>query len=83
MKGEKLGLRLMNKMIDYCRNRGTIEMIGSVLPDNGPMLGLARKLGFKVEYNEDEEVMDLRLPLNSPTDDWERETINHEEDLSI
>jgi acetyltransferase len=83
MKGEKLGLRLMNKMIDYCRNRGTIEMIGSVLPDNGPMLGLARKLGFKVEYNEDEEVMDLRLPLNSPSDDWERETINHEEDFSV
>lgn len=83
MKGEKLGSRLMKKMIDYCKSRGTVEMIGSVLPDNAPMLGLARKIGFEVEYNSEEEVMDLRLPLNSPANDWERQVIDNDADLAV
>ena len=35
MKGEGLGLALMRKMIDYCRSRGTVEMVGSVGQQRG------------------------------------------------
>ncbi|PID42459.1 MAG: GNAT family N-acetyltransferase [Proteobacteria bacterium] len=77
MKGERLGYTLMKKMIDYCRSKGTVEMIGSVLTDNQPMLGLARKLGFSIQYNHEEEVMDLRLPLNKAENSWQREMLDN------
>ncbi len=75
MKGEGLGAILMQKMIDYCRARGTVEMVGNVLPDNRPMLKLAEHLGFEVSYNRVEEVMDLRLVLNEPEKEWQRERL--------
>ncbi|WP_372980796.1 GNAT family N-acetyltransferase [Marinobacter sediminum] len=75
MKGEGLGVALMQKMIDYCRARGTVEMVGNVLPENRPMLQLAEHLGFEVKYNLEEEVMDLRLVLNEPEKDWQRERL--------
>ncbi|WP_144823193.1 GNAT family N-acetyltransferase [Marinobacter piscensis] len=75
MKGEGLGVALMQKMIDYCRARGTVEMVGDVLPDNRPMLQLAEQLGFEIKYNIEEEVMDLRLVLNEPANDWQKERL--------
>ncbi|MDR9425483.1 MAG: GNAT family N-acetyltransferase [Marinobacter sp.] len=75
MKGEGLGVRLMHKMIDYCRARGTMEMVGDVLPDNRPMLQLAEHLGFEIRYNSEEDVMDLRLVLNEPESHWQRERL--------
>ncbi|RMF13954.1 MAG: GNAT family N-acetyltransferase, partial [Gammaproteobacteria bacterium] len=74
MRGENLGWALMRKMIDYCTERGTIEMIGTVLPDNKPMLKLAEKLGFEIRYDPEEEVMALRLPLNEP-EGWQKERL--------
>ncbi len=76
MKGERLGWVLMRKIIEYCTERGTIEMIGSVLPDNKPMLKLAEKLGFTSKYDPEEEVMSLRLPLNEP-DEWQTEMLRY------
>jgi len=78
MKGEGLGVALMQKMIDYCRARGTVEMVGNVLPDNRPMLQLAEHLGFEIQYNAEEEVMDLRLVLNEPEKDWQRERLSRQ-----
>jgi len=75
MKGEGLGVALMQKMIDYCRARGTVEMVGDVLADNRPMLQLAEHLGFEIKYNVEEEVMDLRLVLNEPENDWQKERL--------
>ncbi|MBS3804332.1 MAG: GNAT family N-acetyltransferase [Oleiphilaceae bacterium] len=75
MKGEGLGMRLMQKMIDYCRDRGIIEMVGNVMPGNRPMLRMAERLGFDVRYNPDEEVMDLRLVLNEPDKAWQSERL--------
>ena len=75
MKGEGLGIRLMQKMIEYCRARGTVEMVGDVLPDNLPMLQLAEHLGFEIKYNNEEDVMDLRLVLNEPTSQWQKERL--------
>jgi len=75
MKGEGLGVALMQKMIDYCRARGTVEMVGNVLADNRPMLQLAEHMGFEIKYNLEEEVMDLRLVLNEPENDWQKERL--------
>ena len=75
MKGEGLGVALMQKMIEYCRARGTMEMIGNVLPDNRPMLQLGEHLGFEIKFNPEEEVMDLRLVLNEPEKDWQKERL--------
>lgn len=75
MKGEGLGIRLMQKMIAYCRARGTMEMVGDVLPDNRPMLKLAEHLGFEIKYNSEEDVMDLRLVLNEPESAWQKERL--------
>jgi len=53
-------------------------MVGNVLPGNESMNGLARALGFKVSFNEEEEVMDLKLPLNEPREDWELDRVSGE-----
>ncbi|NVK37815.1 MAG: bifunctional acetate--CoA ligase family protein/GNAT family N-acetyltransferase, partial [Gammaproteobacteria bacterium] len=71
-QGLGLGSALMNKMIKYCTSRGTIEMKGTVLSDNTPMLKLAKKLGFKVMRRLDGDVVEIRLPLNDPGQEWQR-----------
>ncbi|MDX1590147.1 MAG: bifunctional acetate--CoA ligase family protein/GNAT family N-acetyltransferase [Oleiphilaceae bacterium] len=68
-RGEGLGRTLLEKMIAYCRSRGTREMVGTVLPENFPMLHLAERLGFGIHQNPEEGVMDLRLILNGPKPD--------------
>ena len=52
-----------------------MEMVGDVLPDNRPMLQLAEHLGFEIRYNAEEDVMDLRLVLNEPESDWQKERL--------
>ena len=66
LKGQGLGRLLMSKMIRYCRERGTGEIRGQVLPDNQNMLRLTRKLGFTARLNTEEEVVEVRRSLTSP-----------------
>ncbi|MCY1370889.1 Acetyltransferase (GNAT) family protein [compost metagenome] len=47
LKGSGLGHRLMNKMIQYLRARGTQRLVGTVLRINQGMLELAHTLGFQ------------------------------------
>jgi len=65
MKGRSLGFLLMKKMIRYCRERGTGELVGDVLRENAGMLRLARALGFEVQSGEDSEFVRIRLPLQA------------------
>ena len=65
LKGQGLGTLLMRKLIRYWRERGTRELWGSVLAENGAMLQLARSLGFRVrarEQNVEEVALDLLAP---------------------
>ncbi len=71
MQGEGLGRLLMNKITEYCRSRGTLQLVGSTLPTNLGMQKLAKSLGFQNSYNAEEEVVDMRLPLNPPQEDWQ------------
>lgn len=74
-RGESLGRLLTEKMMDYARSRGILLLRGSVLTDNQPMLRLARKLGFRIRMNRDDDTIEIALPLNEPADDWQRERL--------
>jgi len=74
-QGMGLGYALMSKMIEYCRARGTMEMMGTVLADNKPMLKLAEKLGFKVSRKLDADVVEIILSLNEPKEEWQRQRL--------
>ncbi|MFC6672350.1 GNAT family N-acetyltransferase [Marinobacterium aestuariivivens] len=71
LQGEGLGVILMQKIIDYCRRRGTLQLYGSTLPSNKGMQGLARKLGFSTRFNAEEDVVDMKMMLNEPTEEWQ------------
>src|ERR1022692_3005475 len=45
-QGKGLGQHLMERLIAVARERGVRQLVGSVLRDNGPMLTLAKELGF-------------------------------------
>jgi len=63
LKGQRLGWKLLDKMIHYCRSRGTNRIVGQVLRDNRRMLELVRGLGFKSQKLPDEDVMEVTLEL--------------------
>ncbi len=75
MRGEGLGDALVRKIIDYTRQRGTLEIRGTVLSDNAPMRNLAKKLGFRSHYSPGEQARVISLLLNEPADDWQRERL--------
>ena len=67
-KGRGVGHVLLEKMIRYCRARGTREMVGQVLPDNRPMLELAQNLGFESRFLPEDGAVEVRLPLQDAAD---------------
>lgn len=64
LKGQGLGRALLEKMIRYCRERGTGELIGEILPENAAMLGLAKRLGFESHRSADGAIS-VRLVLRA------------------
>jgi len=66
-KGSGLGSILFRKMIDYTRARGTHHLSGQTLVENKAMQGLARKFGFEIKLNPDEELVDMVLDLSKPS----------------
>lgn len=65
MKGQGLGRQLLEKMIRYCRKRGTERLIGEVLLDNTGMRELARRTGFTSQLSAEGDVMEVTLNLTS------------------
>jgi acetyltransferase len=62
LKGKGLGPRLMEKIVRYCRERGTRELLMSVMAGNRGMLGLAERFNFERVCTE-EGVSEMRLRL--------------------
>lgn len=62
-KGNGLGRLLMEKIISYCRERGTREIMGRVMPENDRMLELVRDLGFVSRFDPDTKAVEVRLAL--------------------
>jgi acetyltransferase len=64
MTGIGLGPMLMRRIIDYAKGRGILELYGTVLSENEPMLKLNRVLGFTIRRDaEDPGLMHVSLPL--------------------
>jgi acetyltransferase len=64
LKGLGLGRALLEKLVRYCRSRGTKEVVGQVLPENRPMLALADRLGFVRRPLPEDGVVEVRLRLD-------------------
>jgi GNAT superfamily N-acetyltransferase len=63
MKGKGLGPILLKKLIDYCRSRGTKELVGEALAGNQRVIALTRRLGFTVAASPATHTVDLKLDL--------------------
>lgn len=64
LKGSGLGSKLLSKMIDYCRSRGTRRLTGQVLCRNHAMLAVSRAMGFRRKISPDDtEVFETWLDL--------------------
>jgi acetyltransferase len=63
LKRQGMGSILLDKIIRYCRGKGTGKLVGQVLPDNRPMLALAARHGFERERLPGDDVVELRLSL--------------------
>jgi acetyltransferase len=66
IKRQRLGWKLMEKMVRYCRSRGTRRIVGQVLRDNVRMLDLVASLGFRRRKVLDEDLMEVELNLQEP-----------------
>ena len=68
LKGTGLGRELLNKMIDYCRSRGTQVMVGQVLSENRRMLHFVESLGFVNKGHVEPGIVEVEFPLqDGPT----------------
>lgn len=66
MAGLGLGPMLMRRIINYCRSRGTRQLVGDVLRENEPMLRICEALGFSIEIKmDDPELRYVVLPLQN------------------
>ena len=64
MAGQGLGPVLMQRIIDYSRERGIKEIFGTVLRENRPMLRVCERFGFSQHINfDDPGVVEVRLGL--------------------
>ncbi len=64
LHNQGLGYRLLEKMIRYCRERGTRYMVGQTLSGNARMCRLAETFGFETRYHSDGTVQ-LSLSLQA------------------
>ena len=65
MKRTGMGRILMDKIIRYCKSRGTDAITGQGLTENRGMAGLAKAMGFVVTKDLDDDVFDFYMDLNS------------------
>lgn len=63
LKGNTLGHQLMIKLINYTREHGIKQLSAITMPENRKMISLAKKLGFKIDVQLDEGIVNLDLQL--------------------
>ena len=67
LKGQGLGWRLMQTIIEYARWLGLRSIEGEVLQENRTMLDMCRRLGFTTTTNPDDPtVVTVSLPIEQP-----------------
>ncbi|ACS84693.1 bifunctional acetate--CoA ligase family protein/GNAT family N-acetyltransferase [Musicola paradisiaca] len=65
LKGNGLGRKLMETLIQYARQHGLTRLTGITMPHNQGMVALAKKLGFALDVQLDEGIVALELRLSS------------------
>lgn len=63
MQGHGIGSRLLDKIIRYCRERGTTRLVGLTLPENREMIKLSKKFHFDNQVSMENQVVQLHLDL--------------------
>ena len=69
LKGLGLGAALLARLIAHCRHRGISQLVAEVLQQNGRMLRLAKRFGFRrqdVQFGTVRLVLELRPALAAP-----------------
>ncbi len=63
LKGLGLGRKLLEKMIHYATQHGIARLTGITMPNNRGMITLAQKLGFHVDMQIEDGIVNLELSL--------------------
>ncbi|WP_145530088.1 bifunctional acetate--CoA ligase family protein/GNAT family N-acetyltransferase [Yersinia alsatica] len=63
LKGLGLGRELLEKMIQYTRSHGLTRLTAVTMPNNRGMIGLAKKLGFSIDVQMEDGIVNLELTL--------------------
>lgn len=63
LKGLGLGSELLEKMIQYTRSHGLTRLTAVTMPNNRGMIGLAKKLGFSIDVQMEDGIVNLELTL--------------------
>ncbi|MBF0102889.1 MAG: GNAT family N-acetyltransferase [Desulfobacterales bacterium] len=62
-QGKGIGAALLSRCLEIAKNQGIRFVWGIVLPENTQMLKLGEKLGFHIEWKQDEKANELTLSL--------------------
>ncbi|MGX5837012.1 bifunctional acetate--CoA ligase family protein/GNAT family N-acetyltransferase [Aeromonas piscicola] len=62
LKGLGLGKLMMEKIVRYARERGIGQLSGMTMPSNRGMINLAKQLGFKIDIQLEDGVVNMELP---------------------
>ncbi|MFA7822884.1 bifunctional acetate--CoA ligase family protein/GNAT family N-acetyltransferase [Aeromonas dhakensis] len=62
LKGLGLGKLMMEKIMRYARERGIGQLSGMTMPSNRGMINLAKRLGFKIDIQLEDGVVNMELP---------------------
>ncbi len=63
LKGITLGYQLMTKLINYTREHGIQALTAITMPENRNMIQLAKKLGFTIDIQLEDGIVNLMLKL--------------------
>ena len=62
LKGLGLGKLMMEKIVRYARERGIGQLSGITMPSNRGMINLAKRLGFKIDIQLEDGIVNMELP---------------------
>ncbi|MBV7438679.1 bifunctional acetate--CoA ligase family protein/GNAT family N-acetyltransferase [Aeromonas sp. sif2416] len=62
LKGLGLGKLMMEKIVRYARERGIGQLSGMTMPSNRGMINLAKRLGFQIDIQLEDGVVNMALP---------------------
>ena len=55
---------VLEKIIRYAKEQGIGQLSGMTMPSNRGMVNLAKRLGFKIDVQIEEGVVNMELPCN-------------------